>query len=70
MGKARFSVLVSRANSANFNPTSDKMWSWNQQYAQPVVDADGDLTVVYDGYGPDVSEADVTQTITSLMATG
>ncbi|NQU25292.1 MAG: hypothetical protein HQ567_28745 [Candidatus Nealsonbacteria bacterium] len=45
-----------RANSANFDPNAKTLWAFDQMFPQGVMDADGDLTVIYDGYGPDVSE--------------
>jgi len=45
-----------RVNSANLDPTAKTLWPWSQFFAQAAIDADGDLTVVYEGYGPDTSE--------------
>jgi putative transposon-encoded protein len=51
---------VWRVNSANFTATTRTMWPLNQTNNQAAVDADGDLTIIYDGYGPDVYEANAT----------
>ncbi|MEN6407451.1 MAG: leishmanolysin-related zinc metalloendopeptidase [Thermoguttaceae bacterium] len=45
-----------RASSATFTLTDSDFWPNNQLGGQPVIDADGDITVVYTGFGPDVSE--------------
>ena len=45
-----------RPNSASFNPSSTTAWPLTQQNVHVGLDADGELIVVYDGYGPDVSE--------------
>ncbi|MCE5303777.1 MAG: hypothetical protein LLF97_11820 [Planctomycetaceae bacterium] len=45
-----------RANSATFNTTDANMWPNSQYGGQPVMDADGDLTVFYEGFGADTSE--------------
>jgi hypothetical protein len=47
---------VWRVNSSSFDPNVRSTWPLEQQNNQAVVDADGDLTVIYDGYGPDVYE--------------
>jgi hypothetical protein len=47
---------VFRANSATFDPGNNTLWPLYQGRAQGGLDADGDMVVVYDGYGPDVSE--------------
>ncbi|MGB4727032.1 MAG: hypothetical protein WBH86_06480, partial [Thermogutta sp.] len=47
---------VFRANSATFDPADDTLWPLYQGGAQGGLDADGDMFVVYDGYGPDVSQ--------------
>ena len=45
-----------RINSASTSPSAENnVWPLSQEAAQAVMDADGDLTVSYDGYGPDVS---------------
>ena len=44
-----------RANSASFVPTSNTLWPLTQTEAQAVLDADGDLIISYEGYGPDAS---------------
>ena len=45
-----------RANSASFTPADATLWPLWQGSAQAALDADGDLVITYDGYGPDVSE--------------
>ena len=46
-----------RANSSTFAPTTtNTLWPYAQGGAQPVLDADGELLISFDGYGPDVSE--------------
>jgi len=45
-----------RANSADFDPDSATLWPLGQFGNQVVLDSDGDLTISYDGYGPDASE--------------
>ena len=45
-----------RVNSANLNPNAKTLWPWSQYFAHAGIDADGDLTVIYEGYGPDTSE--------------
>jgi len=45
-----------RVNSANLDPTAKTLWPWDQFFAHSAIDADGDLTVVYQGFGPDTSE--------------
>ncbi|MDZ7616183.1 MAG: hypothetical protein U1E05_04215, partial [Patescibacteria group bacterium] len=44
-----------RVNSASFNPNSRTLWTGNQGGHQVAIDADGDLVVSYDGFGPDAS---------------
>jgi subtilisin-like proprotein convertase family protein len=44
-----------RVNSASTSLTSSTLWPYDQSTAQPAIDADGDLIVIYEGYGPDVS---------------
>ncbi|MEE8452225.1 MAG: hypothetical protein V3R99_09930, partial [Thermoguttaceae bacterium] len=44
-----------RANSASLDTATNTLWPLWQGGAQAVVDADGDLLISYDGYGPDVS---------------
>ena len=60
-----------RVNSANntvgtnnglggFNPaTNNTFWPFDQESPQAAMDANGDLTVAYSGFGPDVSETEV-----------
>jgi len=45
-----------RVSSASFNPDSATTWPNAQSGNQVVMDADGDVTGVYAGFGPDVSE--------------
>ncbi|HYW81123.1 MAG TPA: hypothetical protein VE890_16190, partial [Thermoguttaceae bacterium] len=45
-----------RVNSADLDPASNTLWPGGQLRPQAALDADGDLVIVYDGYGPDVSE--------------
>ena len=44
-----------RVSSANFNPSAKTTWPNGQGAAQIALDADGDITVGYEGFGPDVS---------------
>ena len=44
-----------RINSSAADPTDPLLWPYHQFNAQPALDADGDLTIIYEGYGPDVS---------------
>ncbi len=44
-----------RVNSASTSLDSDTLWPYDQSTAQPAIDADGDLVIIYQGYGPDVS---------------
>jgi large repetitive protein len=44
-----------RINSSAADPADPLLWPYHQYFAQPALDADGDLTVIYEGYGPDVS---------------
>ena len=44
-----------RANSATLNPTTNAtLWPWYQGNPQAALDADGDITISYEGYGVDV----------------
>ena len=53
-----------RVNSASFSPSTTKdFWPNDQDGPQVAMDADGDLTVSYSGFGPDVAQPDVTQGI-------
>ncbi|MGQ9575477.1 MAG: hypothetical protein ACUVUC_09175 [Thermoguttaceae bacterium] len=56
-----------RANSASFAPDSQTLWPLTQEGPQALIDADGDLWISFDGYGPDVTEADVDQQIESAL---
>ena len=58
-----------RVNSASFDTTSITNWAETQYGGQIVMDADGDMTVAYSGFGPDVSETDIDQLLkTTLIA--
>ncbi len=56
-----------RANSADFDPASARFWPFDQYGGQPMLDADGDLVIVFDGFGPDVSEAEIDRLIESQL---
>jgi hypothetical protein len=58
-----------RPNSASFSPGSTPLWPLAQFGGGGGLDADGDLIVAYDGYGPDVSEnaRGVTQAVRQLL---
>jgi len=45
-----------RINSASFNTGTNTSWPGDQLNGQAMLDADGDIVVVYEGYGADVSE--------------
>jgi subtilisin-like proprotein convertase family protein len=45
-----------RANSPSDDPDSTTTWPLGQYSPSAVLDADGDLVIGYDGYGPDTSE--------------
>ncbi len=45
-----------RANSASFDLAANTLWPLFQGNAQVVLDADGDMVISYEGFGPDVSE--------------
>ena len=45
-----------RANSASLNASSTTSWAGYQGNPQVVIDADGDITISYEGYGVDVSD--------------
>ncbi len=45
-----------RANSASLDVDTLTSWPLDQYNGQVVMDADGDLTIIYEGFGPDVSE--------------
>ena len=45
------------AQMIGLNPDAYKaIWPWSQYNGQVVMDADGDLTVSYEGFGPDVAQ--------------
>ncbi|MCS7239389.1 MAG: hypothetical protein NZ899_14150, partial [Thermoguttaceae bacterium] len=52
-----------RINTADFDPASARYWPFNQYGGQPLLDADGDLVVLFDGFGPDVSELEIDRAI-------
>ncbi|MDY0168654.1 MAG: trypsin-like serine protease, partial [Thermoguttaceae bacterium] len=57
-----------RVNSASFNPAVESTdWPGYQGGNQVIIDADGDLVIVYDGFGPDVSAFDVTGAIEGIV---
>ena len=57
-----------RINSASFTPTTTKnFWPNTQSAPQVVMDADGDITVSYDGFGPDVMQEDVSQALRTTL---
>ncbi|MHB1033894.1 MAG: trypsin-like serine protease [Pirellulales bacterium] len=58
-----------RVNSASFPPLGITTWGYTQMNVQPQMDADGDLTITYDGFGPDVSNiiTDVVPTVGPVM---
>ena len=45
-----------RVNSASFNVASAVLWPNSQEFPRVGLDADGDMVVTYQGFGPDVSE--------------
>jgi len=47
---------IFRASSASFNLGSNPLWPDWQGNTQAALDADGDLVITYEGFGPDVSE--------------
>lgn len=44
-----------RVNSASFDVNAATTWSENQWNSQVMIDADGDITITYQGYAPDTS---------------
>ncbi len=58
-GQGNLTPVVRRAefrvNSSSANLADPTLWPFDQAYGQPVLDADGDLTIIYQGFGPDVS---------------
>ncbi len=44
-----------RVNSSTTDLTESTLWPYDQSTAQPAIDADGDLSIIYEGFGPDVS---------------
>lgn len=44
-----------RINSSTTDVTDPTLWPDDQWRAQPAIDADGDIAIIYEGYGPDVS---------------
>ena len=45
-----------RANSSDLDPGTAPLWSGPQRFPEAGLDADGDLIIAYEGYGPEVSE--------------
>ena len=50
-----------RVSSANLDSTQPNYWPFSQQDSQVAMDANGDLTASYDGFGPDVSNSNTAQ---------
>ena len=46
-----------RPNSASFDLAANTLWPGTQQNPRAGLDADGDLVIAYDGFGPDVSDS-------------
>ena len=60
-----------RINSASFLPVgTPDFWPNSQFGSQVAMDADGDLTVSYSGFGPDVQEDSITQFVDSYLIDG
>ena len=57
-----------RANSASLTPTTNTDWPMPQSGAQVAMDANGDQTVAYSGFGPDVAEVAPSGNATALMS--
>jgi hypothetical protein len=57
-----------RVNSADVGNASTTSWPGNQQGGQVSLDADGDVTVVYSGFGLDVSQNGVSTVYDSVLA--
>ncbi len=56
VGAATIRRDLFRPNSASLTPASQTLWP-NAQFGQHVsMDADGDIVIMYEGYGPDTSE--------------
>ena len=45
-----------RPNSSTYDTTSNPIWPGPQFSSQPALDADGDMAIIYQGYGPGVSD--------------
>ena len=45
-----------RANSSEFDTGTQPLWPGPQYHGQPALDADGDLVIMFEGYGPAVSQ--------------
>ncbi|MCG2682221.1 MAG: S1 family peptidase, partial [Planctomycetales bacterium] len=56
-----------RVNSASLNPDTNTTWPYIQTNGQVVLDADGDLTVIYQGFGPDVAQNATSGRATALL---
>ncbi len=50
------SATPSAPTSASFDPAANTLWPGTQQNPRAGLDADGDLVIAYDGFGPDVSD--------------
>jgi len=62
-----------RVNSASFNLANRALWPLGQSTPHVSLDADGDVTIAYEGYAPDVSEnireaADLTGAFRAALA--
>ena len=70
-GSGTLSVIrpAFRVNEPSYNPASEKLSvdTGNQDYSQPVMDADGDLTVAYSGFSPDVYQSGIDEFIQQQM---
>lgn len=56
-----------RVNGANGDPGATPLWPLFQGDAHVGMDADGDMYVTYEGYGPDVSEIDIDEYVESFL---
>jgi len=56
-----------RINTADFDPATTRYWPFAQYGGLALLDADGDLVVVFDGFGPDVSEIEVDRLIENAV---
>ena len=58
---------IFRANSANLDPTTNTTWPGDQTNGQVAVDADGNITVIYEGFGADVAQDSSSGNATALL---